>query len=130
MLVLSVVIPTYNRSRLVVEAIDSVLAQRGNVALEVIVVDDGSEDDTRRALNAYAGHITYHHQPNAGMNAARNAGVRRSSGKYVAFLDSDDVWLPFKAELQVAIMDQLSQVGFVFSNFFAWRNGIRMADGL
>jgi hypothetical protein len=127
---LSVIIPTYNRSRLVVDAIDSVIAQRTDHALEIIVVDDGSQDDTREVLRKYAGRIEYRHQPNRGMNAARNYGVRKASGEYVAFLDSDDAWLPFKADMQIAVMDRLPNVGFAFSNFYAWRNGLRSPNGL
>jgi glycosyltransferase involved in cell wall biosynthesis len=130
MTAVSVVIPTFNRSALVAEAIDSVLAQEGNVRLETIVVDDGSTDDTRQSLSKYAGRITYRHQANAGMNAARNAGVREAAGRYVAFLDSDDVWVPYKAALQLEVMERLPDVGFAFSNFFAWRNGARTPNGL
>jgi glycosyltransferase involved in cell wall biosynthesis len=126
----SVVIPTYNRSSLVVEAIDSVLAQQGNVQLETIVIDDGSTDDTRQTLKKYAGRITYRYQPNAGMNAARNAGLREANGRYVALLDSDDAWLPFKTALQLSVMEKLPDAGFAFSNFFAWRNGARIPNGL
>jgi glycosyltransferase involved in cell wall biosynthesis len=126
---LSVVIPTYNRATLVVEAVESVLAQQG-AQPEVVVVDDGSTDGTRAALESYTGRIRYVHQPNAGMNAARNAGIRASSGEYVAFLDSDDAWLPFKAALQIAVMERVPDAGFAFSNFFAWRDGERIADGL
>lgn len=126
---LSVVIPTYNRAALVVEAVESVLAQQG-VRPEVVVVDDGSTDGTRAALERFAGRIIYVHQRNAGMNAARNAGIRASGGEYVAFLDSDDAWLPFKAALQLAVMDRVPEAGFAFSNFFAWRDGERIADGL
>lgn len=127
---LSVVIPTYNRARLVVEAVDSVLAQQGDVQLETIVVDDGSTDDTRNALERFAGRIIYIRQPNGGMNAARNAGIRASSGDCVAFLDSDDAWLPFKAALQLGVMAKLPEVGFAFSDFFTWRRGERIPNGL
>jgi len=127
---LSVVIPTYNRARLVVEAVESVLAQQGGVRPEIVVVDDGSTDGTRAALERYTGRILYVHQPNAGVNAARNAGIRASGGDCVAFLDCDDAWLPFKAELQLAVMERLPGAGFAFSNFFTWRNGERIPDGL
>jgi glycosyltransferase involved in cell wall biosynthesis len=94
------------------------------------VVDDGSTDDTARALEPYAGRIKFVRQQNRGMNAARNRGLREASGEYLALLDSDDVWLPFKAALQVAVLDRLDRVGFAFSNFYAWRNGVRTPDGL
>jgi glycosyltransferase involved in cell wall biosynthesis len=126
---LSVVIPTYNRAELVVEAVESVLAQQG-VQPEIVVVDDGSTDGTRAALERFAGRIIYVHQPNAGVNAARNAGIRASRGEFVAFLDCDDAWLPFKAQLQLAVMERLPEVGFAFSDFFTWREGERIPGGL
>lgn len=87
----SVIIPTYNRARFVVKAIESVLRQ-SVTGLELIVVDDGSTDDTRAVLKEYSHRIRYIHQKNAGVSAARNLGIREARGKWVAFLDSDDEW--------------------------------------
>jgi glycosyltransferase involved in cell wall biosynthesis len=96
---ISVVIPTYNYGHLVAVAIDSALAQTyPNV--EVIVVDDGSTDDTIQRLLPYAGRIRVIHQTNQGLSAARNTGIRESRGEYIAFLDSDDAFHPRKLELQ------------------------------
>ncbi|MCB9890096.1 MAG: glycosyltransferase family 2 protein [Planctomycetes bacterium] len=89
----SVVIPTYNRATLVGRAIDSALAQTIG-ATEIIVVDDGSTDDTETILRSYGDRITVFRQANAGCSAARNHGVRASRGEWVAFLDSDDTWAP------------------------------------
>jgi len=89
----SVVIPTYNRVKFVTKAINSVLGQ-SFVDLEVIVVDDGSTDGTHEELSAYKGRITYFHQHNAGVSAARNAGIGVAIGEWIAFLDSDDEWGP------------------------------------
>ncbi|MCX7013771.1 MAG: glycosyltransferase family A protein [Candidatus Sumerlaeota bacterium] len=89
----SVVIPTYNRFRWVPEAIDSVLAQTFK-DFEVIVVDDGSTDNTRETLLRYGDRIRYLHQDNAGVSAARNRGILEARGEWITFLDSDDVWLP------------------------------------
>lgn len=89
----SVIIPTYNRAHSVGAALDSVLAQEPP-ADEVIVVDDGSTDGTTEVLAAYGDRITVVRQDNAGAAAARNAGVRRARGDWVAFLDSDDLWRP------------------------------------
>jgi glycosyltransferase involved in cell wall biosynthesis len=89
----SVIIPTYNRANFVTEAIDSVLSQTF-LDYELIVVDDGSTDDTKDVLLRYEGRIKYIYQPNSGVGAARNAGVRCAVGEWLAFLDSDDTWLP------------------------------------
>ncbi len=97
----SVIIPTFNRAGMVVEAVDSVLAQSYQ-ALEVIVVDDGSTDDTEARLAGYGERIkVIRCSLNRGVSAARNCGIRRSCGSYVALLDSDDLWLPDKVERQV-----------------------------
>jgi glycosyltransferase involved in cell wall biosynthesis len=99
----SVVIPTYNREGTVCEAIDSVVGQTyGNV--EIIVIDDGSTDETPAALRRYGNRIKAIFQKNAGPSAARNAGISLSSGDFVAFLDSDDLWMPQKLERQIALL--------------------------
>jgi len=96
---ISVVIPTYNRGWILKEAVDSVLAQK-YPAYEVIVVDDGSTDDTAAILAGYGNRITMLRQENRGVSAARNRGVRKAGGNLLAFLDSDDLWLPGKLEAQ------------------------------
>ena len=90
----SVVIPTYNRADLLRETLESVFRQEDR-DFEVIVVDDGSKEDLSSIEADYAGRITFVRQANAGPAEARNNGVRNSQGDYVAFLDSDDVWLPW-----------------------------------
>ena len=100
----SVVIPTYNRAAIVTRAIDSVLAQT-YPHFEIIVVDDGSTDNTREVLNErYGDRVRLVHQSNMGVSAARNAGVAAARYELVAFLDSDDYWLPRKLEVQVPLM--------------------------
>lgn len=89
----SVVIPTYNRAHSIGAALDSILAQ-DPPADEVIVVDDGSTDNTLEVLAAYGDRIAVLRQDNAGAAAARNTGIRHATGDWVAFLDSDDLWLP------------------------------------
>ena len=101
MALVSVIIPTHNRRDLVCEAVASVLRQR-NASAEVIVVDDGSTDDTRRALAPLGSAIRYAHQPTRGVAAARNHGVRLAGGTWLAFLDSDDLWQPDKLVRQLA----------------------------
>ena len=96
----SVIIPTYNRGWVLREAIDSVLAQDYK-NYELIVVDDGSTDDTRKILAAYGRDIIVLRQTNKGVSAARNRGIAQARGHLVAFLDSDDTWLPRKLSRQI-----------------------------
>jgi glycosyltransferase involved in cell wall biosynthesis len=96
----SVIIPTYNRGWIVKEAIDSVFEQDFS-DYELIVVDDGSDDNTPTILKAYGKKIIVLHQANKGVSAARNRGIAAASGRLIAFLDSDDLWLPRKLSAQV-----------------------------
>jgi glycosyltransferase involved in cell wall biosynthesis len=108
----SVVIPTYNHAAYIREAIDSALAQT-SAPLEIIVVDDGSTDDTPRILAEYGGRIRTIRQPNAGVSAARNTGIAAAAGDLIALLDSDDSWAPTKLERQIARMAVDPGVGLV-----------------
>jgi glycosyltransferase involved in cell wall biosynthesis len=101
----SAIIPTYNRADVVCRAIDSVLAQTYRNR-EIIVVDDGSSDDTQSKLAAYGSQITVITQKNSGPSKARNLGVALSRGEIIAFLDSDDYWLPTKLERQVELLEK------------------------
>ena len=96
----SVVIPSYNRAVYVTMAIKSVLDQSYQ-DYEIIVVDDGSTDGTRAALEPYRDRISYIYQDNKGVSTARNVGIQKAKGEWVAFLDSDDEWLPNKLEIQM-----------------------------
>ncbi len=102
----SVIIPTYNRSNIVHEAIESVLAQT-YTDIELVVIDDGSTDDTLLQLRKYDGRITVHSQDNAGPAAARNLGITKCSGDLIAFLDSDDIWHTTKIERQVSLLNRV-----------------------
>ncbi len=104
MAAVSVIIPTYNRVDFLPEAVDSVLDQVYS-GVEVIVVDDGSTDNTPGLLNRYGGAIRRIRQENAGVSAARNAGIQMATGRLIAFLDSDDRWLPGKLAAQTAFFD-------------------------
>ena len=110
--VVSIIIPTYNRARIVVNAVESALAQ-SYPRCEVIVVDDGSTDGTREALARYAGRITYLYQKNKERSAARNNGLRHASGQYVVFLDADDVLLPEMVSVQTEYLERHPQAAFV-----------------
>ena len=112
----SVVIPTYDRGRVVGEAIDSALAQ-SHRHLEVIVVDDGSTDDTAaRVGRRRHRRVRYLRRPHAGVSSARNAGIAAATGDLVAFLDSDDLWKPDKLEAEVAALAGYPSTGGVFSD--------------
>ncbi len=117
----SVVIPTFNRAYCLANTIDSVLRQ-SHSNVEAIVVDDGSTDDTERMLRErYAGEkrLRYFRQDNRGVSAARNHGITRIQGAFVAFLDSDDIWKPWKLELQLACLRRFPQAGMVWTDMEA-----------
>lgn len=119
----SVIIPTYNRGPFIVEAVESVLAQTYQ-NLEVIVVDDGSTDDTLTRLEPYRSNVIIVKTNHGGAPHARNAGMRVAKGQYVAFLDSDDRYLPHKLALQVQILDRFPDVGLVYSEFSGFGDGL------
>jgi glycosyltransferase involved in cell wall biosynthesis len=112
--IVSVVIPAFNRERLVGEAIDSVLAQ--DSPLELIVVDDGSTDGTAAVVQAYGDALRYHYQENRGISGARNAGVALANGAFLAFLDSDDVWTANKLPRQLAALEADPSLEAVFGH--------------
>lgn len=87
----SVIIPAYNKADLTVKTVQSVLSQT-YVNIEIIVVDDGSTDNTREKLSVYATKIKYFYKNNGGACSARNAGIRLANGRYIAFIDCDDLY--------------------------------------
>jgi glycosyltransferase involved in cell wall biosynthesis len=120
----SVVIPAYNAGKLVRRVLESVLAQTYG-DFEVLVVDDGSSDDTGTIARSFEdARVRYvQHERNLGAAAARNTGIRLAKGRYIAFLDSDDTWLPEKLEHQLAIMRQTdSRVGALCTDFLLRRS--------
>lgn len=101
----SVIIPTYNRAALLKKAIDSVLGQTCR-DFELIVVDDGSSDDTKAIVSGYKGRLRYVFQDNRGPSAARNRGIREAQANFIAFLDSDDWWRSDKLAIQLRAMQE------------------------
>jgi PAS domain S-box-containing protein len=108
----SVVIPTYNYARFVSAAVESALAQT-YAAREILVIDDGSADNTREVLAPYDGRIRYLYQQNQGLSAARNTGIRAGQGDYIALLDADDLWHPAKLEAQMRYLADHPEVGLL-----------------
>jgi glycosyltransferase involved in cell wall biosynthesis len=121
----SVVIPTFNRAAMVVEAVESVLAQEG-VDLELIVVDDGSTDDTQARLGRFGSALQYRRQPRSGVSASRNRGVALSRAPLIAFLDSDDLWLPGKLKVQRRFMAEHPEAMISHAEEIWMRNGRRL----
>jgi glycosyltransferase involved in cell wall biosynthesis len=114
--IVSVIIPTYNRGNIISKAIDSVLSQT-YAHHEIIVVDDGSTDKTQETLRPYLHKIKYLYQENKGVSAARNTGIHNSKGEWIAFLDSDDRWLPEKLRRQIEIVNNSTiELGCVICN--------------
>lgn len=120
----SVIIPTYNRARVLKEAIDSVLAQDFH-DFEIVVVDDGSTDNTPEILESYQ-QIRVVRQSHRGVSAARNAGIARASGRLIAFLDSDDVWLARKLSAQVGFFNTHTNALICQTEEIWIKNGIRV----
>ena len=121
----SVIIPTFNRGWILKEANDSVLAQNFD-DYELIVVDDGSSDNTQNLLAAYTKKITCIQQKNRGVSAARNTGIHASHGSLIAFLDSDDYWLPDKLAAQMAFFDNHPEAKICQTEEIWVRNGLRV----
>ena len=122
----SVIIPTHNRLRMLYDAIDSVLSQTYR-DFELIVVDDGSEDGTVEKIPArYGSAVRVVAQARRGVAAVRNLGVRCSRGRFLAFLDSDDLWRPRKLEIQMRLMPPLARWRICQTEEIWIRNGVRV----
>jgi len=121
----SVIIPTYNRGWILKEAIDSVLGQTFD-GYELIVVDDGSDDHTSEILENYSNKIRIIRQANQGVSAARNRGIISSSGRFIALLDSDDLWLPEKLNRQVSFFQNNPDAMICQTQEIWIRNGKRV----
>jgi len=114
--VISCIIPAFNCEGYLGEAIDSVLAQTYH-PVELIVVDDGSTDGTPDVAATYDRKITCLHQANRGLSTARNTGIKASAGKFLAFLDADDVWHPDKLQRQMTYLAKRPHLDFCFTGY-------------
>ncbi len=116
----SIVIPAYNCSRYIRETIDSIVVQEGVSDVEIIVVNDGSTDNTGDIARTFGPQVKVIDQPNAGVCAARNRGINEAKGAFIALMDHDDYWLPNKLSNQLAAFDSNPHVDVVFSGFIRW----------
>ena len=127
---ISVIIPTYNRASYLSEAIQSVLEQDyfrncpADPCFEFWVIDDGSTDETKKVVRSYGGKVRYCFQPHQGVSAARNKGLRLSSGNYIAFLDSDDLWMANKMRSQMSYMEAYPKAMICYTEEVWKRNGV------
>jgi len=120
---ITVLIDTYNCGHFIEQAVDSVLAQDfPTEQMEILVVDDGSTDDTAERVRKYGDQVQYFCKPNGGQASAFNFGIERARGEIVAFLDGDDYWLPGKLNRVAGEFEQQPEAGMVYHNFFYKRN--------
>ena len=124
---IDVILPTFNRAKVLANAIESVLNQTYK-NFQLYVIDDGSTDNTSEMLKNYNSHSNFHilTQENCGVSAARNYGVKNSQSAWIGFLDSDDEWLPNKLEIQVNYLNENPLIQFLHSEEIWVRNGIRV----
>ena len=118
----SVIIPTYNRNNIISRAIDSVIKQTYD-NIEIIVVDDGSTDNTKQILRQFRGKVKYIYKINGGVSSARNKGIEEAKGELIAFLDSDDYWMPDKIEKQIKYLIINKERSGVLTNYEFVDNG-------
>jgi len=116
----SIIIPAFNAAKYLPAAIDSVLSQQ-NIRLQTIVINDGSTDNTLEILEKYCAEVTIVDQENSGVSAARNAGLNYVDGKYIVFLDADDIFLPKKLAIQAGFLEENPDVGAVFSDVICFQ---------
>lgn len=116
----SVIIPAYNCSRYIKETIESILGQDGVTDIEIIIINDGSTDDTGNIARAFGEPVRVIDQANSGVCVARNHGIKEAKGDFIALVDHDDYWLPNKLANQLAAFESHPYVDVVFSGFFRW----------
>lgn len=117
---ISVIIPLYNAENTILAALDSVKNQEGNFDFEIIVINDGSTDKSAEKVQQFIDEnpqlkIQLIYQENKGVSSARNAGLRLAKGEWIAFLDSDDVWLSHKTKVMMKVLTENSKIDFLAS---------------
>lgn len=129
---ISIIIPTYNRAPFLAEALESVIKQTvfptlfKNQEVEILVIDDGSEDNTREIVEQFKPYTIYLRQPHRGVSAARNHGLQRARGELIAYLDSDDLWLPEKLAVQLSFMKAFPRCMVCYTEEIWLRHGRRV----
>jgi glycosyltransferase involved in cell wall biosynthesis len=113
----SVVISTHNRYHYLKLAVQSVLDQTYS-PIEIIIIDNGSTDETRNIEKDFSGRVKYFYQNDQGAPAAKNVGIKKATGQYIAFLDDDDLWLPQKTQKQMSLLNEHPELGFICSGSF------------
>ena len=127
---ISVIIPAHNRASYLSEAIKSVLDQEyfedgpSDLSWELLVIDDGSTDETEKVVQSFGGKARYYYQQHQGVSAARNQGLRLSSGNFIAFLDSDDLWMANKIRSQMSYMEAYPEAMVCYTEEVWVRNGL------
>lgn len=124
----SVVMPVYNRANIVAESIESILAQTFT-DYEIIVVDDGSTDDTVSVIQKYS-NIRILKQENSGPGEARNLAARHATGRYLAFLDSDDLWFPWSLETYAAVIAENDSPSFIAGKHFVFKDACKIEQAV
>ncbi|MCX7966652.1 MAG: glycosyltransferase [Syntrophorhabdaceae bacterium] len=117
----------YNSEPYLRETLDSITNQTYK-NWELVIIDDGSSDSTGEIISEYIkkGYpIRYYYQENKGLGYSRNRAIKLSNGKYIAFIDHDDLWLPEKLEKQISLFEEKEEVGFIYTNFFSLKNGVK-----
>lgn len=128
---ITVIIPVYNRGFMLKEAVQSVLeqnyfVQKGSSSYQLLVIDDGSIDNTKDVLHSFGGRVEYHFQDHRGVSSARNFGLKLAQGEYIAFLDSDDLWKKEKISVQVSYMKAFPKAMFCYTEEIWIRRGVRV----
>ena len=125
MVAVSVIIPTFNRLSYLKEAVESVFNQSYQ-HFELILVDDGSNDDTKNFVKELGTRVKYFYQKNKGVSSTRNQGILEAQGRYITFLDSDDLWLKNKLEVQEDFMESHEDVMVCYTDEIWIRKGVRV----
>lgn len=125
----SVIIPTYNYVEFICDSIESVINQTYK-DFEIIVVDDGSTDNTSEVVKKYKDKISYFYKENGGPSSARNYGIKNAKGEFICFLDADDIFIPEKLELQVKYMEDHKDdnIGLIYSDYYCVSRRLKITD--